>query len=316
MPSAKDVVDAINDISGSHAGHRAAHAKGIVCAGTFTASPGAKEISRAAHLQGEPVRTTVRLSNGGGDPTRPDAANDGRGLSVKFYLPDGSRTDIVAITLPVFFVRNPEDFLAFTRARKPDPETGQPDLDKVGAFLAEHPEAVPAIQFQLGMAPPASRAQLRYHGIHAFRFLAAGGEARYGRYRLEPEAGEAWLDPEAAEAQSADYLEDELRERMAAGPVSFALQVQLAEEGDATDDPSVQWPEEREIVELGRLEITGLDPEREQGDDVLVFDPTRVTDGIECSGDPILSFRPLAYSESVARRTAPATAAGAGGGPR
>jgi catalase len=316
MPSAKDVVDAINDISGSHAGHRAAHAKGIVCAGTFTASPGAKEISRAAHLQGEPVRTTVRLSNGGGDPTRPDAANDGRGLSVKFYLPDGSRTDIVAITLPVFFVRNPEDFLAFTRARKPDPETGQPDLDKVGAFLAEHPEAVPAIQFQLGMAPPASRAQLRYYGIHAFRFLAAGGEARYGRYRLEPEAGEAWLDPEAAEAQSADYLEDELRERMAAGPVSFALQVQLAEEGDATDDPSVQWPEEREIVELGRLEITGLDPEREQGDDVLVFDPTRVTDGIECSGDPILSFRPLAYSESVARRTAPATAAGAGGGPR
>jgi catalase len=312
MPSAKDVVDAINDISGSHAGHRAAHAKGIVCAGTFTASPGAKEISRAAHLQGEPVRTTVRLSNGGGDPTRPDAANDGRGLSVKFYLPDGSRTDIVAITLPVFFVRNPEDFLAFTRARKPDPETGQPDLDKVGAFLAEHPEAVPAIQFQLGMAPPASRAQLRYYGIHAFRFLAAGGEARYGRYRLEPEAGEAWLDPEAAEAQSADYLEDELRERMAAGPVSFALQVQLAEEGDATDDPSVQWPEEREIVELGRLEITGLDPEREQGDDVLVFDPTRVTDGIECSGDPILSFRPLAYSESVARRTGAATAAGAG----
>src|SRR3979490_2712462 len=156
MPSTKDVVDAINDISGAHAGHRAAHAKGIVCTGTFTASPGAKEISRAAHLQGDPVRTTVRLSNGGGDPTRPDAANDGRGLSVKFYLPDGSRTDIVAITLPVFFVRNPEDFLAFTRARKPDPETGQPDLDKVGAFLAEHPEAVPAIQFQLGMAAPAS----------------------------------------------------------------------------------------------------------------------------------------------------------------
>src|SRR6195256_358579 len=312
MPSARDVVDAINDISGSHPGYRAAHAKGIVCAGTFTASPCAKEISQAAHLQGDPVRTTVRLSNGNGDPTKPDWVNDGRGLAVKFYLPDGSRTDIVAITLPVFFVRNPDDFLAFTRARKPDPETGQPDLDRVGAFLAEHPEAGPAIQFQLGMAPPASRAQLRYYGIHAFRFTSAGGDARYGRYRLEPEAGEAWLDPEAAEAQSADYLEDELRERMAAGPVSFALQVQLAEEGDATDDPSVQWPEEREIVELGRLEITGLDPEREQGDDVLVFDPTRVTDGTECSGYPILSFRPLAYSESVARRTGAATAAGAG----
>jgi len=311
MPSAKDVVDAISDISGSHPGHRAAHAKGIVCAGTFTASPEAKELSRAAHLQGDPVRITVRFSNGSGDPSRPDGGNDGRGLAVKFYLPDGSRTDIVALTLPVFFVRNPDDFLAFTRARKPDPETGQPDLDRVGAFLAEHQEAVPAIQFQLGMAPPASRAQLRYFGLHAFRFLADGGGARYGRYRFEPEAGEAWLDAEEAKAKSPDYLEDELRERMAAGPVSFALTVQLAEDGDPTDDPTVQWPEEREIVELGRLEVTGLDTEREHGDDVLVFDPTRVTDGIECSEDPILNFRPKAYSESVARRTGAATAADA-----
>jgi catalase len=308
MPSTKDVVDAINDISGAHAGHRAAHAKGIVCTGTFTASPGAKEISRAAHLQGDPVRTTVRFSNGSGDPTRPDAANDGRGLSVKFYLPDGSRTDIVALTLPLFFVRNPDDFLAFTRARKPDPETGDPDLDRVGAFLAEHPEAVPAIQFQLGMAPPASRAQLRYHGIHAFRFLASGGGARDGRYRFEPAAGEGWLEPEEAEAKSPDYLEDDLRERMAAGPIVFALQLQLAEEGDATDDPTVQWPDEREIVELGRLEVTGLDTERERDGDVLVFDPTRVPDGIECSEDEILNFRAHAYSESVARRTAPAPA--------
>src|SRR6476659_2696410 len=160
MPSASDVVDAITDISGSHPGYRAAHAKGVVCTGTFVAAPGAKEISRAVHLQGDEVRATVRLSNGSGDPTKPDWVNDGRGLSVKFYLPDGSRTDIVAITLPVFFVR------------KPDPETGQPDLDKVGAFLAEHAEAGPAIQFQLAMAPPASRAQLRYYGIHAFLFTA------------------------------------------------------------------------------------------------------------------------------------------------
>jgi catalase len=35
---------------------------------------------------------------------------------------------------------------------------------------------------------------------------------------------------------------------------------------------------------------------------VLVFDPTRVTDGIELSDDPILRFRPRAYSVSVARR--------------
>jgi catalase len=311
VPSAKDVVDAINDVSGSHPGHRAAHARGLVCTGSFTAAPGAKEISRAAHLQGDSVGTTVRLSNGSGDPTRPDAANDGRGLAVKFYLPDGSRTDIVAVTLPVFFTRTPDDFLAFTRARKPDPETGQPDLEKVGAYLAEHPEAGPAIQFQLAMAPPASWAQLRYYALHAYRFLDADGGARFGRYRFEPEAGEAWLDAQEAKAKPHEYLADELRERLAAGPVVFSLRLQLAEEGDVTDDPTVEWPEEREVVELGRLELTGLDTERDRGDDILVFDPVRVTDGIELSEDPILNYRPLAYSESVARRTGTAAPAGA-----
>jgi catalase len=57
------------------------------------------------------------------------------------------------------------------------------------------------------------------------------------------------------------------------------------------------------MVELGRIEFTGLDTSREQGDDVLVFDPTRVTDGIECSPDPILHIRSHAYSVSVEKRS-------------
>lgn len=32
-------------------------------------------------------------------------------------------------------------------------------------------------------------------------------------------------------------------------------------------------------------------------------DPRRVTDGIQCSADPVLNFRPRAYSESIARLT-------------
>jgi catalase len=55
-------------------------------------------------------------------------------------------------------------------------------------------------------------------------------------------------------------------------------------------------------VTVGTLSITGPDTERDRGEDVLVFDPSRVTDGIECSDDPVLAFRPQAYSESVRRR--------------
>ena len=75
------------------------------------------------------------------------------------------------------------------------------------------------------------------------------------------------------------------------------------------DPPTVTWPDERERVEVGRLVLDGPETERERGGDILVFDPTRVTDGIEVSDDPILLFRPRAYSVSVERREA--TRAGA-----
>lgn len=296
---AEQVVDAINDLAGRHPGRRAAHAKGTLLSGSFT--PSGSGLTRAAHMQSEPVRVTARFSNGGANPGAPDYAREGRGLALKLYLPDGTRTDVVALSLPCFLVRTPEDFLEFTRARKPDPESGQPDLEKVGAFLSAHPEALPAIQATLGAEPPESYATVAYNSLHAFRWLDADGGSRFVRYRFEPEAGERTLDDEAARELGADYLQQEI----AARPVSaFRMLAVIAEDGDDVDDPTVAWPDERERVEVGRLELSGPDTEREREGDVLVFDPTRVTDGIELSGDPILRFRPRAYSVSVARRTA------------
>jgi catalase len=64
------------------------------------------------------------------------------------------------------------------------------------------------------------------------------------------------------------------------------------------------WPEEREVVHAGQLEITGLVDDQQTGCEALIFDPTRVIDGIECSDDQILHARPHAYSISYERRTA------------
>jgi catalase len=302
---AERLVDAMNDLSGRHPGYRAAHAKGTLCAGTFTPTRGAAGLTRAAHMQGDPSRVTVRFSNGSGDPSAPDGARtEGRGMAIKFYLPDGTTTDIVAITIPVFFVRNPDEFLGFITARKPDPETGEPDMEKIGAFLAEHPATGAALQLVLpSLVPPRSYATCAYNSLHAFRLENAAGEGRFVRYRIEPEAGEEAMPDDELEGASPDYLQDEIRERMAREPVRFRLLARLGEEGDSLDDPTVAWPDERETVDLGRIELTGLDTSRETGDDVLVFDPIRVTDGIEPSDDPILHARSYAYSASVERRS-------------
>lgn len=299
----EQIVDAIHDIAGRHEGTRAVHAKGILCSATFTPTAEAAALTRASHMQNGPVKATVRFSNGGGDPGASDSAKDGRGLAVKLYLEDGSRTDMVAITLPRFFVRTPDDFLEFTRARKPDPETGQPNMEKLGAFLEAHPEALPAIQHALAQPAPASYAQLEYHGIHAFRWIAPDGTERWTRFSFRPAAGVAGIDDEEAAAKPRDYLQEEMRERLQEGPVEFALEVAIAEVGDDPDDPTEPWPDERERVTVGTLRIEGLDDTRERDGDVLVFDPTRVTDGIELSGDQILRIRPDAYAVSVERRS-------------
>ena len=60
----------------------------------------------------------------------------------------------------------------------------------------------------------------------------------------------------------------------------------------------------RRRIDAGTLELTEIIEDPEAGGDIVVFDAVRVTDGIELTDDPVLNFRPLAYSESAGRRAA------------
>lgn len=188
---ARQAVDAINAISGRHPGARAAHAKGTLCAGTFTPTADARDLSRAAHFRDGPTRAHVRFSNGSGDPTASDCEpREGRGLATKFYLDDGTTTDVIGITLPAFFVNTVDGFLDFCRARTPDPATGEPDPAAIRAFLEQHPEALTAGAAVLSASPPESYLTCAYNSLHAYRFVDDDGGGRFVRYRWEPEAGE------------------------------------------------------------------------------------------------------------------------------
>jgi catalase len=295
------IVDAAHDVFGSHPGARALHAKGTWCEGTFTASDEGGKLSRAAHFAGDPVAALIRFSNASGDPASHDAERDGRGMAVKLRSEAGE-TDILATMTPAFVSRTPEDFLELMILRQPDPDTGQPDMESFGAYLGKHPESLPAIQGVIGVEPPASFATIVYYSPHAFRLVDADGNGTWVRYRWRPEAGEEHLPDDEAKARGRDYLRDELAERLGGGPASFELLLQIAEEGDPLEDPTAVWPEERELVSAGRLEITARVDDPEADGDLVVFDPTRVIDGVEMPDDPILHARPKAYSVSIERR--------------
>jgi catalase len=292
----EEAIEAIHGRFGAHPGRRALHAKGSLYRGSFTASAEASRLTRAEHMQGDPVAVTARFSNGGGDPNEPDYAPDVRGMAVTFHLRDGSRTDISSQTLPRFPFKEVGPFLEFLRISKPSASSAL----RMPLFFARHPGSIAALRVNLAVlkAPP-SYAAIDYYALHAFRWLDSEGGERFVRYTWRHTLDLPPLGKGEAKRLGRDYLREELGKRLEAGPVRFELEVQIAGPDDDPDDPSSVWPEERERVIVGALEVSGP---CEEGDD-FVFDPTRVTDGIELSNDPVLQFRPRAYSISHERRT-------------
>ncbi len=297
------LVETMRALAGAHPGFRPVHAKGIVCSGTFRGGSDALRVSRAPHLQGQAVPTVIRFSNSNGNPDVHDGFASVRALAVKFQLDDGKHTDILANSIEGFPARTPEDFLEFLRAQLPDPVTGKPVPDAVPKFLGSHPAARAFLERLKQKSVPASYGQSSYHSEHAFRFTAADGSSRFGRYHWMPEAGEAYLSPDDATKRSANFLREELETRLQRGPVVFRLLLQMAEENDPTDDVTALWPADRPKVELGRLEVTGISPTSAADERRLVFDPTNLIDGIELSADPILLARSAAYSISYEQRS-------------
>ncbi|MGY2735085.1 catalase family peroxidase [Sphingomonas sp. UYP23] len=299
---ATKLVDAIHqDFGGFHPGYRDVHASGRYYAASFCATPEAKKVSHALHFQGDAVPVTVRHSNSrSGNPLGPATTVS---MSVRFYLADGTSTDLVALAIPLFVARTPDETLDFLTAIKPDPTTGKPDGAKVTALLQERPWIAHAVKLAKGLPSAVSFSQTTFHMLHAFRFVNDEGTFRYARYHWEPEVGGPGQTLEELQRRPPNYLFEEYEERLRSAPVVFNLVLQFAGEGDPLDDPSAPWPDDRERLVVGKLTVSRPTSVEEIGDAVMMHDPTKVTDGIELSDDPILAARRGIYEQSVAYRT-------------
>ena len=275
--------------------HRALHARGTLATGTFRASSELAGRTTAAHLQGGDTPAVVRFSHPAGDPAGADSVPSSRGCAVKLRTLAGPH-DLVAVSAPAFPVRDGRAFLDLLAARAPDPATGGPDPERMGAFMDAHPESLPVIAAAMAARVPRSYATLVYNGLHTFFLIDAAGSRQPFRYSWEPPGGESFLDPD--ETIGLD-LAAELGARLEAGAAVLDLVVRLGEPGDPTDDPTAIWPERPSIV-AGRLEIRAVHAETEP----VIFDPSNVTDGLGVpDGDEILALRRLVYGLSYAHRT-------------
>jgi catalase len=304
----RDVIQAFDNLNGLHPGFRPAHAKGILLSGVFQPSAGGSALTKAPHLQRQSTPVTVRFSDFAGIPTIPD--NDPNaspnGIGIRFHLAEHVHTDITAHAVDGFPTRTVEEFLEFLRAAYASgPAASGPTASKpapIELFLGSHPAALRFVQTPKPFA--VSFAKESFYAVNAYKFTNQAGSSRYGRYRIHPDGGAESLSPEAAAARTANYLFDEIKERIAKGPVKLRVSVQLAAEGDIVDDSTVHWPEDRPQVEFGTIQLSGVVPDNEAEQRHIIFDPIPRVEGIEPSGDPLLEPRAAVYLMSGRRRRA------------
>lgn len=300
---ANDLLQVFDQMFGVHPGFRAAHAKGLMLSGTFLPAQGAAALTRAPHATRPSTPVTVRFSNSTGLPELPDNLPDAnpRGLAIRFNLAEHVHTDIVSHSTDGFPTRDGYEFLEFLRAAA---ASGRdvPSPKPVEEFLGSHPSALAFVQ-----APkpfPVSFATDTYFGVTAFAFTNQAGETRFGRYRIVPEAGNAYLSNEEVASVGPNYHFDEIAQRVASAPVRFRILVQVAADGDTVDEATAHWPESRELIELGTVELTEVLADSVAQQKYIIFDPIPRVDGIEPSADPLLELRAAIYLLSGRRRRA------------
>jgi catalase len=298
-----DIIQQFDKIFGLHPGFRPAHAKGAMLTGTFKPSAGAASLTRAPHMNQESTPVSARFSNSTGIPVIPDNnPNAGpRGCGIRFHLGERVHTDIIGHSTDGFPTGTGQEFLEFLRAlASSDPAnlSGSP----LEAFLGSHPKALAFVQTP--KLAPSSFAREQFFGVTAVRFTNKDGQTRYARYRIVPEAGIDHLTDAAVAAKSANYLFDELAERIAKGPIAFRVLAQLANDGDIVNDATEHWPADRTLFDLGAISLTKPVADNAHEQQWTIFDPIPRVDGIDASDDPLLELRAAVYLISGRRRRA------------
>jgi catalase len=246
---------------------------------------------------------TARFSNSTGLPAIPDNAPEAnpRGLAIRFNLAEHVHTDIVSHSTDGFPTRDGKQFLEFLQAAGAS-GSDVPSPKPIEKFLAAHPAALAFVQTPKPF--PSSLARDTYFGVTAFQFTNEAGESKFGRYRILPEQGNDFLTDQQVAALSTNYHYDEIAERVRKDPIRFKLHVQIAAPQDTVDDATIHWPESRELLELGAIELTEILPDNHAQQQHIIFDPIPRIDGIEPSADPLLELRAAIYLLSGRERRA------------
>ncbi|MFT4112582.1 catalase family peroxidase [Silvibacterium sp.] len=294
-------------------GHRRNHAKGICFTGTFNANGAGSELSTAQVFTTGQYPVVGRFNLAGSDPHMPDAMAQVRGLGIRITTPNGQEWRSAMIDAPFFAAPTPTAFFQFVSA------AGSKDPNAMKQYIAAHPEILNFIGWVKTHPRTESWTETRFNGLNSFLFVDASGTKHAVRWSLVPSAAPVALSADELAKRGPDFLQDDIKQRVASGPQHWELVVQLANPGDPTSDPTKAWPEDRRTVDVGTLTVNQIEEEADGPCRDINYDPSVLPAGITTSDDGFPAARSAAYRVSYDRRMAeekqyPHTASGSASG--
>ena len=265
----EQLVEAMNAITGLTRAGAALHAKGTWCAGTFTPTPEAARLPRRPP-PGRAGPRSIRFSKASGDPDAHDASRERTG----WRSSSGPPTRRVGHPWRRHRLRrpNPGGVPRASPSAQARPRDGPARHGEARRVPRRHPEAQPAIQSTIGGEPAASLAELAYFTPHAFALVdptasGPGSAGAGGPRRARPH-------PRRRGPRARPRLPERGARRPAGGrPGRHGAAAPARRRGRPADDPTAIWPDERESVVAGRLELTEIADDPERDGHIEVFDP-------------------------------------------
>jgi catalase len=291
----QSILDALGNGTGVRPGCRLNHARGILLEGSFQATRVASALSSTNILNGSDIKVVLRFSNSGAksEISEGDPKANPCGVGVRLSLAN-ENWDLVGHSVEAFPASTPEEFLLFQEAVN----AGASDSDFVNTFLATHNRAK---QF-LESIPnaPRSFAEERYFFLHGIRLIDPLGKEKIGRITLEGISQPDRLTRQEAAEMTRDFLQAEMRNRIARGLVPMKLFFNGPNSRDDLNDISEPWLTDGNPIHLGDIRLEKILPD----DQALhsSFDPGHLPPGIAFVGDPMIAVRSKVYAVASACR--------------
>ncbi|XP_015791012.1 catalase [Tetranychus urticae] len=292
---------------------RVVHARGYGAFGVFRPT-NTQVISRytKAPLFTTPnvdTKVAIRFSTTMGSRGSPDATRDPRGFAIRFYSDQGN-FDLLTLSIPIFFVRDPFRFIYFVHSQKSDPVGNWPNLDNIFSFLAANPESLHAfMRVYSDAGTPDGFRYLPGFSVNTFRLTNATGGMVFARFNLVPDLGIRNLTRhQSMQICSLDpaYSSKDLYNAIKSGKFpSWSLRVQIMDFEEASkadfnilDSTKTWWEHLYPSTEIGKITLN-RNPENEFAEiEQLAFKPSSLIPGIYPAPDKLIQGRILAYIDT------------------